>query len=74
MKAARGASNSMHARNSRNFYYNGATARGKISRRAPSIVVIRDQKLKLEDRKASHTLGGGGEGDTVIPKEGKVKR
>jgi len=26
--------------------------------------VMRDYKLKLEDLKASHTLGGAGEGDT----------
>ena len=27
-------------------------------------VGVRDKKLKLEDLKVSHTLGGSGEGDT----------
>jgi hypothetical protein len=35
------------------------------------IGVMRDYKLKLEDRKVSHTLGGVGEG---IPKEREVDR
>ena len=39
-----------------------ARAKGKYKTRG--VGVMRDQKLKLEDLKASHTLGGAGEGHT----------
>ncbi len=34
---------------------------------------MRDQKLKLEDLKASHTIGGAGEGDPMCLSETLLK-